>query len=256
MSQKTILLILCLFMRRILYLLKIQDKFKNLTLMYFWFTNTLVEVLKKKTNSCCMLIEVDLHLDMKNLVIIKQIEPTPDGIVSAKPYIDRLLECLNITKIYLDGFEADDLIGTLAKKAEKEGFHVYMMTSDKDFAQLVSENIFMYRPGNKWAPTEVWGIKEVLEKFQIQKVSQVIDYLGMMGDAVDNIPGYGVGEDCINSYMNTVLWKLFYRNTHKIKGKLREKEEALREQGLFQKLATIDINVPIEFNENELFFQN
>ena len=154
-------------------------------------------------------------------------------IVSAKPYIDRLLDSLSITKIYLDGFEADDLIGTLAKKAEKEGFHVYMMTSDKDFAQLVSENIFMYRPGNKWAPTEVWGIKEVLEKFQIQKVSQVIDYLGMMGDAVDNIPGLpGVGKKLRkSSYPNMDLWS-FLANTHKIKGKLREKVAA-QEQELY-----------------------
>ena len=175
---------------------------------------------------------------MRNLVIIKvNREPTPDGIVSAKPYIDRLLECLNITKIYLDGFEADDLIGTLAKKVEKEGFHVYMMTSDKDFAQLVSENIFMYRPGNKWAPTEVWGIKEVLEKFQIQKVSQVIDYLGMMGDAVDNIPGLpGVGKKTAQKFISEYgSMEALLANTHKIKGKLREKVEQLQEQGIVSK---------------------
>ena len=84
-------------------------------------------------------------------------EATPEGIITAKPYIDRLLDSLNIQKLYMDGYEADDVIGTLAKKAEQEDFQVYMMTSDKDFAQLVSENIFMYRPGNKWSPTEVWG---------------------------------------------------------------------------------------------------
>ena len=226
----------------------------------FGFTNTLVEVLKKERPTHIAVCfdrsgPTFRHEEFSDYKANR--EPTPDGIVSAKPYIDRLLECLNITKIYLDGFEADDLIGTLAKKAEKEGFHVYMMTSDKDFAQLVSENIFMYRPGNKWAPTEVWGIKEVLEKFQIQKVSQVIDYLGMMGDAVDNIPGLpGVGKKTAQKFIYEYgSMEALLANTHKIKGKLREKVEAAKEQGIVsKKLATIDINVPIEFNENELFF--
>ena len=226
----------------------------------FGFTNTLVEVLKKERPTHIAVCfdrsgPTFRHEEFSDYKANR--EPTPDGIVSAKPYIDRLLECLNITKIYLDGFEADDLIGTLAKKAEKEGFHVYMMTSDKDFAQLVSENIFMYRPGNKWAPTEVWGIKEVLEKFQIQKVSQVIDYLGMMGDAVDNIPGLpGVGKKTAQKFISEYgSMEVLLANTHKIKGKLREKVEAAKEQGIVsKKLATIDINVPIEFNENELFF--
>ena len=226
----------------------------------FGFTNTLVEVLKKERPTHIAVCfdrsgPTFRHEEFSDYKANR--EPTPDGIVSAKPYIDRLLECLNITKIYLDGFEADDLIGTLAKKAEKEGFHVYMMTSDKDFAQLVSENIFMYRPGNKWAPTEVWGIKEVLEKFQIQKVSQVIDYLGMMGDAVDNIPGLpGVGKKTAQKFISEYgSMESLLANTHKIKGKLREKVEAAKEQGIVsKKLATIDINVPIEFNENELLF--
>ena len=226
----------------------------------FGFTNTLVEVLKKERPTHIAVCfdrsgPTFRHEEFSDYKANR--EPTPDGIVSAKPYIDRLLECLNITKIYLDGFEADDLIGTLAKKAEKEGFHVYMMTSDKDFAQLVSENIFMYRPGNKWAPTEVWGIKEVLEKFQIQKVSQVIDYLGMMGDTVDNIPGLpGVGKKTAQKFISEYgSMESLLANTHKIKGKLREKVEAAKEQGIVsKKLATIDINVPIEFNENELLF--
>ena len=226
----------------------------------FGFTNTIVEVLKKERPSHIAVCfdrsgPTFRHEEFSDYKANR--EPTPDGIVSAKPYIDRLLECLNITKIYLDGFEADDLIGTLAKKAEKEGFHVYMMTSDKDFAQLVSENIFMYRPGNKWAPTEVWGIKEVLEKFQIQKVSQVIDYLGMMGDAVDNIPGLpGVGKKTAQKFISEYgSMEALLANTHKIKGKLREKVEAAKQQGIVsKKLATIDINAPIEFNEKELLF--
>ena len=226
----------------------------------FGFTNTIIEVLKKERPTHIAVCfdrsgPTFRHEEFSDYKANR--EPTPDGIVSAKPYIDRLLESLNITKIYLDGFEADDLIGTLAKKAEKEGFHVYMMTSDKDFAQLVSENIFMYRLGNKWTATEVWGIKEVLEKFQIQKVSQVIDYLGMMGDAVDNIPGLpGVGKKTAQKFISEYgSMEALLANTHKIKGKLREKVEAAKEKGILsKKLATIDINVPIEFNENELLF--
>ena len=119
----------------------------------------------------------------------------PEGIRDALPYIDKLLDAFNIPKLYQDGFEADDVIGTLAKKAEQKGYTTYMMTSDKDFAQLVTENTFMYRPGNKWRPTTIWGVSEVLEKFNIKRVDQVIDFLGMMGDSADNIPGIpGVGE--------------------------------------------------------------
>ena len=226
----------------------------------FGFTNTIIEVLKKEkpTHIAVCFDRSGPTFRHEEFEAYKaNREPTPDGIVSAKPYIDRLLEALNIPKIYLDGYEADDVIGTLAKKAEKEDFQVYMMTSDKDFAQLVSENIFMYRPGNKWNPTEIWGIKEVLEKFQIQKVSQVIDYLGMMGDAVDNIPGLpGVGKKTAQKFIFEYgSMESLLANTHEIKGKLREKVEAAKEQGvLSKKLATIDINIPIEFNEPELLF--
>ena len=131
----------------------------------FGFTNTIVEVIRKeKPTHIAVCFDRSKptfrHEEFKEYKAHR--EPTPDGIISAKPYIDRLLDAMNIPRIYMDGYEADDVIGTLAKKAEKEDFQVYMMTSDKDFAQLVSENIFMYRPGNKWSPTETWGIKEVL----------------------------------------------------------------------------------------------
>tara|TARA_B000000532_G_scaffold51390_1_gene39234 strand:+ start:6049 stop:8811 length:2763 start_codon:yes stop_codon:yes gene_type:complete len=226
----------------------------------FGFTNTIIEVLKKKKPTHIAVCfdrsgPTFRHEEFDAYKANRQ--PTPDGIVVAKPYIDRLLEALNIPRIYLDGYEADDVIGTIAKKAEKEDFQVYMMTSDKDFAQLVSENIFMYRPGNKWSPAEVWGIKEVLEKFQIQKVSQVIDYLAMMGDAVDNIPGLpGVGRKTAQKFIAEYgSIESLLANTHEIKGKLREKLEAAKEQGfLSKKLATIDVNVPIEFDESKLLF--
>ena len=226
------------------------------------FTNTIVEVIRKEKPThiaVCFDRKAPTfrHIEFKEYKANR--DPTPDGIVQAIPYIDRLLDCMNIPRLYLDGFEADDVIGTLAKKAEKEDFQVYMMTSDKDFAQLVSENIFMYRPGNKWSPTQVWGIKEVLEKFQIQKVSQVIDFLGMMGDAVDNIPGLpGVGKKTAQKFIAQYgSMEGLLANTHEIKGKLREKVEAARDQGIQSKqLATIITNVPIDFDEETVKFNN
>ena len=120
---------------------------------------------------------------------------TPEAIKIAVPYIQKLLKALHIPIIELEGYEADDIIGTLAKQAEKESFEVFMVTPDKDFAQLVSENIFMYRPARMGNGIEIWGIPEVQKKFEITRPEQVIDYLGMMGDAVDNIPGLpGVGD--------------------------------------------------------------
>ena len=182
-------------------------------------------------------------------------EAMPEGISVALPYIDQLLDAFNISKLFADGYEADDVIGTLAKKAEKQGFVTYMMTPDKDFAQLVSENILLYRPGNKWKPTETWGVQEVLSKFEIKEVSQVIDFLGMMGDAVDNIPGLpGVGEKTAKKLlaqygnMETLL-----DNAHEVKGKLGEKIQAHKEQGILsKKLATILLDAPVEIDEETL----
>jgi len=227
----------------------------------FGFTNTLVELIRKEKPT-----HIAVCFDRKKPTFRHEQykeykahrEATPEGIITAKPYIDRLLDSLNIQKLYMDGYEADDVIGTLAKKAEQEDFQVYMMTSDKDFAQLVSENIFMYRPGNKWSPTEVWGIKEVLEKFQIQKVPQVIDFLGMMGDAVDNIPGLpGVGKKTAQKFIAQYgSMEALLANTHEIKGKLREKVEGAKELGVLSKqLATIETHVPIAFEEEKLKMQ-
>ena len=198
------------------------------------FVNSLVEVLKKE-NPTHIAVVFDTpkatvrHIEYSEYKANR--EAMPEGISVALPYIDQLLDAFNISKLFADGYEADDVIGTLAKKAEKEGFVTYMMTPDKDFAQLVSENILLYRPGNKWKPTETWGVQEVLNKFEIKEVTQVIDFLGMMGDAVDNIPGLpGVGEKTAKKLlaeygnMETLL-----DNAHEVKGKLGEKIQANKE---------------------------
>ena len=184
-----------------------------------------------------------------------QREAMPEGISTALPYIFKLMEALNIPVIAKPGFEADDVIGTLAKKAEKEGFVTYMMTPDKDFAQLVTDNIYMYRPPRMGNGAEIWGIPEVLKKFEIKRVDQVIDYLGMMGDASDNIPGIpGVGDKTAKKLL--ALYDNMaglYQHTHELKGKQKEKVEANKELAFLSKrLATINTAVPVEFCADDL----
>ena len=224
----------------------------------YGFTNSLVEVIKNQKPSHLAVVfdtpkPTQRHVDFPSYKA--QREAMPEGISNALPYIDKLLEALKIPKLYKDGYEADDVIGTLAKKAEKKGYQVYMMTSDKDFAQLVSENIFMYRPGNKWQPTQVWGIAEVLERFKISKVNQVIDFLAMMGDASDNIPGIaGVGKKTAQKFISEFgSIEGLFANTDKLQGKIQEKVISSKEIGMLsKKLVTIITNVPIDFDESEM----
>ena len=179
---------------------------------------------------------------------------TPKAIRIAVPYIQALLEAMHIPIIEKEGYEADDIIGTLSKQAENEGFEVYMMTPDKDFAQLVSPNIFMYRPSRKGNGIEIWGVKEVQEKFDIEHPEQVIDYLGMMGDSVDNIPGLpGVGDKTARKFLAQYgSMENLLANTHEIKGKLREKIEENKELGILsKKLARILLDVPVSFDEKK-----
>ena len=176
---------------------------------------------------------------------------TPEAIKIAVPYIQNLLKALHIPVVELEGFEADDIIGTLAKQAEKEAFQVYMVTPDKDFAQLVSENIFMYRPARMGNGIEIWGIPEVQKKFEVKHPEQVIDYLGMMGDAVDNIPGLpGVGDKTAKKFLAEYgSMEALLENTHDLKGKMKEKIEANKELGLLsKKLARILLDVPVQFD--------
>jgi len=195
----------------------------------------------------------DRHIEYKEYKA--QREAMPEGISTALPYIFKLMEALNIPVIAKPGFEADDIIGTLAKKAEKEGFVTYMMTPDKDFAQLVTDNIYMYRPPRMGNGPEIWGVPEVLQKFEIKRVDQVIDYLGMMGDASDNIPGIpGVGDKTAKKLL--ALYDNMaglYQHTHELKGKQKEKVMANKELAfLSKKLATINTSVPIEFCSDDL----
>lgn len=181
-------------------------------------------------------------------------DATPEPIQQAIPYIHKILEAMHIPEVTLAGCEADDVIGTLAKQAEKEGYRVYMVTPDKDFAQLVTENIYMYRPARMGNGIEIWGIPEVQERFGVERPEQVIDYLGMMGDAVDNIPGLpGVGEKTAKKFLNQFgSMENLLANTDQLKGKMKEKVEANAELGLLsKKLAVIMTDCGVKFNAEE-----
>lgn len=180
-------------------------------------------------------------------------DETPEAIKMAVPYIQEILNALGICIMVKEGYEADDIIGTLAKKAEKENFETYMVTPDKDFAQLVNEKTFIYKPlfGGGY---ETWGIEEVNNKFEISDPIQVIDFLAMKGDSVDNIPGLpGVGDKTAKKFLKEYgSIENLLSNTDKIKGKLREKIEANSEAGLLsKKLATIITDVPVDFDSNK-----
>jgi DNA polymerase-1 len=222
------------------------------------FTNTLLEVIRKeKPTHMAVVFDTDApterHTDFAAYKAHRQ--AMPEDLSKALPYIYKLVLGFNIPVITSDGYEADDIIGTLAKKAEAKGYQVYCMTPDKDFAQLVSENIHIYKPARMGNDMEILGVKEVLAKWEIERVEQVIDILGLWGDAVDNIPGIpGVGEKTakllIRQYGSV---EEIINHSHELKGKLRENVEHFAEQGLLsKKLATILLNVPVELDESGL----
>ncbi|NHF58396.1 DNA polymerase I [Flavobacteriaceae bacterium TP-CH-4] len=181
-------------------------------------------------------------------------DETPDAIQIAIPYIQKILEAMHIPSVVLEGWEADDIIGTLAKQAEKEDYKVFMVTPDKDFGQLVSENIFMYRPARMGNGIEIWGIPEVQKRFGVEKPEQVIDYLGMMGDASDNIPGLpGVGDKTAKKFLAEFgSMENLFANTDKLKGAMKAKVEQNKELGLLsKKLATICTDCDVKFNAED-----
>ncbi|MDM1047867.1 DNA polymerase I [Sphingobacterium hotanense] len=222
------------------------------------FTNTLLDVLKNQKPTHIAVVfdtaaPTNRHLEFESYKA--QREQMPEDLAASIPYINRLIEGFNIPIITMDGFEADDIIGTLAKKGEKEGFTVYCMTPDKDFGQLVSDNIFIYKPARMGNGAEVLGVPEILEKWEINNVHEVIDILGLWGDAVDNIPGIpGIGEKTAKKLIQEFgSIENLIQSTDKLKGKLKENVENFAEQGLIsKKLATILLDVPVDFDEKAL----
>ncbi len=221
------------------------------------FMNSLMDVIKReKPDHLAVAFDKggsDYRLEMFQEYKANRDE-TPEAIKIAVPYIQELLKAMHIPIIEKAGYEADDLIGTLAKQAEKEGFQVFMVTPDKDFGQLVSENIFMYRPARMGNDIEIWGIEEVKQKFEIDHPLQVIDFLAMMGDAVDNIPGLpGVGEKTAKKFLAEYgSIENLLANTDQLKGAIKEKIEANKEKGLLsKKLATILLDCPVTFDATD-----
>ena len=216
------------------------------------FTNSLFDVIKREKPDY-IAVCFDKGGSHDRTKIFKEYkanrDETPEAIKIAVPYIEKILKSLNIAIVVKEGYEADDIIGTIAKKAKQKNLKTYMVTPDKDFAQLVEKDIYMYRPvfGGGY---ETWGIDEVLKKFEINKTSQVIDFLAMKGDSVDNIPGLpGVGDKTAKKFISEFgsLEGLF-ENTDQLKGKIKEKVEQNKELGILsKKLATIITDVPVSF---------
>ena len=235
---------------------RITSKGRN-TNAQFGFTNTLIDLIKNQQPTHMAVCfdthaPTERHTDFADYKANRQ--ETPEDILSAVPDIKKIIEGFNIPVIAIDGYEADDVIGALAKQAEKNGYEVFMVTPDKDYGQLVSENIKIYKPPYQGGNFEILGPKEVCAKWDIEKISQVIDILGLMGDAVDNIPGIpGVGEKTAAKLLKEYgTLENVLANAANIKGKLGEKVTAGKELALMsKKLATIITNVPVEFHEED-----
>jgi DNA polymerase-1 len=218
------------------------------------FTNSLFDVIRReKPDHLAVCFDKDGSFDRTEMYSEYKSNrlATPEPIKEAIPYIQDILKAMHIPVVVLPGCEADDVIGTLAKQAEKEGYKIFMVTPDKDFAQLVSENIFMYKPARMGNGIEILGVPEVMAKFEVERPEQVIDFLGMMGDASDNIPGLpGVGEKTAKKFLKQFgSMEELLANTHLLKGKMREKVEENADLGrLSKKLATIQTDCNVQFN--------
>lgn len=227
----------------------------------FGYVNTLLDVLKKEKPthigvSFDTAAPTARHDEYEHYKAHR--DEQPEDITKALPYILKITEAMRIPLLIRDGFEADDIIGTLAKKAEQQGFDVYMMTPDKDFGQLVSEHIFIYKPARMGNDFEILGVPEVLKRWEITDIKQVIDILGMWGDAVDNIPGIpGIGEKTAKLLVQKYgSMEGLYEHVDELKGKQKENVINFKEQAFLSKrLATIDINVPIDLVEEELILE-
>jgi DNA polymerase-1 len=219
----------------------------------FGFTNSLIELIRReKPGHLAVVFDVgEATVRTADFAEYKaNRSETPDAIKIAIPYIHKILEAMHIPSLGVAGYEADDVIGTIACKAEKLGYQIFMVTPDKDFAQLVTENIKIYKPSMKGSEIEILGIEEVKAKFEVEDPKQVIDFLAMMGDAVDNIPGLeGVGEKTAKKFIKEYgSIENLLKNTYEIKGKIKEKIENSAERGILsKKLATILCDAPIDF---------
>jgi DNA polymerase-1 len=235
---------------------RVTSQGKN-TNAQFGFTNTILDLINnQKPTHMAVCFDThaltERHIDFADYKANRQ--ETPEDILAAVPYIKRIIRGFNIPVVEMDGFEADDVIGTLAQQAEKEGYDVYMVTPDKDYGQLVTEHIKIYKPPYQGGVFEIMGVAEVCAKWDIESVSQVIDMLAMMGDAVDNIPGIpGIGEKTAGKLLkeykslDNVL-----ANAEHIKGAVGEKVRNGKENALMsKKLATIITNVPVAFHEED-----
>ena len=235
---------------------RVTSKGKN-TNAQFGFTNTLIDLLNKQKPShmaVCFDTEepTERHTDYADYKANRQ--EAPEDLLASLPDIKKIIQGLNIPIIETHGFEADDVIGTLAKQAEKFGYDVYMVTPDKDYGQLVSDKIKVFKPPYQGGDFEILGPQEVCEKWGIKEVSQVIDVLGLMGDAVDNIPGIpGVGEKTAAKLLAEYgTLENVLANADQIKGALGEKVRAGKELAIMsKKLATININSPVQFHEED-----
>src|SRR5437764_8073998 len=235
---------------------RITSKGKN-TNAQFGFTNTIIELInnQKPTHMAVCFdtaAPTERHTDFEQYKAHRQ--EAPEDLTEAIPDIKRIIKGLNIPTIESDGYEADDVIGTLSKQAEKLGYEVYMVTPDKDYGQLVSDKVKIYKPGYQGGDVEIMGPKEVCEKWCIESVDQVIDMLGLMGDAVDNIPGIaGVGQKTACKLLTEYkTLENVLANAGNIKGALGEKIKAGKDSAIMsKKLATIITNVPVEFHEED-----
>src|SRR5579863_5455525 len=235
---------------------RISSKGKN-TNAQFGFTNTLVELMNNQKPShmaVCFDTEAptERHIDFTDYKANRQ--EAPEDLIIAIPDIKKIVRAFNIPIIELDGYEADDVIGTLSKQAAAAGYEVFMVTPDKDYGQLVSETVKIYKPGYQGGTVEIIGPNEVLEKWNIKNIGQVIDILGLMGDSVDNIPGIpGIGEKTAAKLLAEYeTLENILANAEKIKGAVGEKVKAGKELAIMsKKLATIITDVPVVFHEED-----
>jgi len=239
---------------------RVNSKGMNTSAM-FGFTNTLNDIIKNYEPT-----HIAVAFDVPGDVFRNETFPeykanreeTPDDIKLSIPYIRKIIEGFRIPIIELAGFEADDVVGTIARQAEKEGFDVFMVTPDKDYGQLVTEHSKMLKPGRQGNPSEIWGVKEICEKFGIERTEQVIDILGLQGDSVDNIPGVpGVGPKTATKLIAEYgSVEGVIEHSEKLKGKLKERIQENSEQALLSKeLATIICDVPVKFVAEEVILE-